>query len=182
MDNIDIRKSVNDFINRQIYKHLSPEILASIPDDKLEQAVVDYVTTKLSEPRNTLADVSILPTGFQIVYSTWVLEGEVNNGGFNQFFVNSSGQFADMALLSLKKLGALQHYVLLEKAIVIHDREKKSLPLRFLYSLRTLQAFLATYKYSSLDKCDEQFYELGDSLSKLRIQYIRANPGEFVGN
>ena len=182
MNNIDISKLVDDFKNRKIHKRLSLKILVTIPDNEIEQAIVDYVNTKLTNPRSMLSDFSNMSSGFQILFSTWVLEGEVNNGGFNQFFFNSSGQLADLALLSLKKLSAAKHYEVLEKAIAIHVQEKESCPLKKLYSMRTLKAFLASYKYSSLDKCDEEFNKLENSLSELRIQYIRAHPDEFIGN
>ncbi|HVM72932.1 MAG TPA: DMP19 family protein [Anaerolineales bacterium] len=182
MNIIDISKSVNDFKNRQIYKELTPEILATIPDNNLEQAIVDYIGAKLIDYRNTLAYVSNMPSGFQIIYSTWILESEVNNGGFNQFFINPSGQFTEMALMSLKRLNATKHYALLEKAIAIHTQEKESYPLKKLYSRKTLKAFVTSYKYSSLDKCDKEFYKHGDGLSKLRVQYIRENPSDFIGN
>src|SRR5262245_43693137 len=43
----DIEKSIEEFRNRTIYRELNPEILASIPDDMLEQAVIDYVVVKI---------------------------------------------------------------------------------------------------------------------------------------
>jgi hypothetical protein len=160
MNNFDISKLVNDFKNRQIYKQLSPEILATIPDNNLEQAIVDYVTANLTDYQSRLAGVSNMPSGFQIVYSIWIFEGEVNNGGFNQFFLNPSGEFAEMALMSLKRLNAIKHYAILEKAIAIHTQEKESYPLKKLYSRKTLKAFVASYKYSSLDRYDKEFFKL----------------------
>ena len=77
---------------------------------------------------------------------------------------NPYDQFAEMALLSLKRLDATEHYAILEKAIAIHTQEKESNPLKKLYSRKTLKAFVTSYKYSSLDKCDKEFYKLGGSL------------------
>ena len=55
----------------------------------------------------------------QIVYSIWWLEAEVNNGGFYQYFWNSSGDHAEVALRSLKKIGATKTASLLEQAIEV---------------------------------------------------------------
>jgi len=50
-------------------------------------------------------------------FTIWWLEAEVNNGGFQQYFWNSAGDHADVALKSLKKIGAYQTATLLEEAI-----------------------------------------------------------------
>lgn len=45
------------------------------------------------------------------------LEAEVNNGGFHQYFSNSSGNNAEMALSSLEAVGAEKMATILRKAI-----------------------------------------------------------------
>ena len=40
-------------------------------------------------------DMSVLSNSERIFYITQVLEMEVNNGGFSQFFYNSSGDFSN---------------------------------------------------------------------------------------
>ncbi|HXV08334.1 MAG TPA: hypothetical protein VD791_09915, partial [Burkholderiales bacterium] len=44
-----VASSIEEFKNRDIYKQLTPEVLAAIPDHKLEQAVVDYVHGKIGD-------------------------------------------------------------------------------------------------------------------------------------
>jgi hypothetical protein len=39
----EIENAIEEFENRTIYRELNPEILASIPDDKLERAILDHV-------------------------------------------------------------------------------------------------------------------------------------------
>jgi hypothetical protein len=174
---------MNEFNNRLIYEELSAEILSAIPDDKLEQAVIDYIWNKITDYRNELAIVSDLSPGLQMVYSTRRLEDEVGNGGFNQFFYNSSGQFTEMALKSFQLLGASEYVRILEKAIAIYVQETDSNPLlKELYSKGTIESFFATYELSSLDKCDDEFYALGNQLSDLRIKYVRSNTQEFTSN
>lgn len=55
----------------------------------------------------------------QAIYTIWWLEAEVNNGGFHQYFWNSAGDHADVALKSLNDIGATKTASLLEKAIDI---------------------------------------------------------------
>lgn len=181
MNDDDMEKYWEEFKNRRIYTELSVEILATIPDDKLEQAIMDYISTKATDYQTILSDVSNLSAGFQMMYSTWVLEGQVNNGGFNQFFFNSSGQFADMALRSLNLIGASDYYQILRRAIEIHELEKKNLMLQDLYKQGSLKAFSESYKLTHLGECDDAFYQLNDHLSELRINYIRSHPEDFVG-
>ena len=117
-----------------------------------------------------------------MIYSTFVLEGQVNNGGFNQFFVNSSGQFAEIAVLSCDLIGASDRAELIRKAIEIHEQEKGSAVLQSLYAQNTLEAFKQTYKLTKLGECDDAFYALNDHISELRLRYIRSHPEEFLGN
>lgn len=176
-------RMMNDFNSRLIYEELSTGILSSIPNDKLEQVVIDYVCTKITDYRDELAIVSNMSAGLQMVYSTRRLENEVGNGGFNQFFYNSSAQFAEMALESFRLLGASEYVRILEKAIALHIQETDSNPLlKELYSKGTIESFFATYELSSLDKCDDEFFALGNQLRELRIKYVRSHMQEFVSN
>lgn len=51
----------------------------------------------------------------QFYYNQW-LEREINNGGFNQFFFNSSGDFAHQTVQSLLSIGANRTADILQKA------------------------------------------------------------------
>lgn len=58
-----------------------------------------------------------LSTAERVVLSVEAIEREVNNGGFNQFFVNSSREFAPYAVESLNLIGCPQTAELCQKAI-----------------------------------------------------------------
>lgn len=178
----ELQQRIMEFRNRKIYTEFDPEILASIPDEKLEQAILDYVIDKSKNPRTELADISRLSAGFQIVYSTMMLEAEVDNGGFNQYFFNSSGKFADIALRSLKELNAVEYIDILQNAMAVHAKEKGNALLQKLFARRSLQAFSDSYKLTSLDECDRAFYAVKTDLSQLRISYIREHPDLFIGD
>jgi len=178
----ETEKLMDEFWNRIIYKELSLEILAAIPDDKIELAILDYIDTKISDYRVSFDVISSMPEGFQMVHSTTALETQVNNGGFNQYFYNPSGQYAEMALRSLKLIGATEYYEILQKAIETYMKEKENPELQNLYSQRTLEGFSESYKLTSLSEWDEKFYTLGERLGQLRIDFIRSKPQLFVGN
>jgi hypothetical protein len=50
-------------------------------------------------------------------YYNQSLEREINNGGFNQYFINPSGDFAHQTIQSLKAIGANTTADILQKAI-----------------------------------------------------------------
>jgi len=177
----DIKKSMEEFTNRTIYHELNAEILAGIPDDKLEQAVIDYVEIKIGDRyEREKVIVSGLSPGFMIVYATWGLDAEVNNGGFNQYFWNSTGEFAEEALAGFRAIEAPAHAALVSRAIEaerqVHGRIQE------LKASGTLEAFLESYKSNPLNELDDQFYALKEDISALRIAFIRAHPELFVGD
>src|SRR5262245_10548228 len=122
----DIQRRLDAFEGRKRYPFLTREILASIPDEELEQALIDHlldirIAERLKDDYEILAGLS---AGFRMLYSTWLLEAEVNNGGFNQFFWNSSGRFAREAVEGWKRIGAEQQAELTEEAIAIEAEER----------------------------------------------------------
>jgi hypothetical protein len=177
----EIEKALKEFDNRTIYRKLNPEILASIPDDKLEMAVLDYVGTKIDRRYEAeKAIVSRLSLGFMVVYATWGVEAEVNNGGFNQYFWNSAGMFADEAVAGYRAIGASSHADLLARAIKVERAERTRV--EAFKARGTLQAFSDSYESNPLNDLDRQFYELCEDPSALRTVFIRNHPELFVGN
>lgn len=117
-----------------------------------------------------------LSRGLRMLWSTLLLDGEVNNGGFNQFFFNNSGQFAMDAVEGFRLIGAEQHAQLTEEAIALFFKEAPKL--RRFWRPRTLQGFSESYRHTQSGELDRRYYALADP-SVLRVQYIRAQPSEF---
>ncbi|HXG65616.1 MAG TPA: DUF4375 domain-containing protein [Blastocatellia bacterium] len=176
----DLDRRIQGFMNRKKYPVLNEQILADIEDDELEQAIIDYVLDKIEGHYDKEYEiVTSLSEGFQAVYCTFFLEAEVDNGGFNQYFWNSSGEFATEALDGLRLIGANEHAALMEAAIKIYAKEE---PLHRRFRLEnTLEAFRESYKHTRLNEVDRRFYKL-EALSPKRIRYIREHPEEFRGD
>lgn len=68
--------------------------------DKLVE-IVDPITDKYLE-----SGFGCLNKKEFILFSVWMLETEVNNGGFNQFYYNSAGDIANEVVHSLNEIGA----------------------------------------------------------------------------
>lgn len=91
------------------------------------------------------------------------LEMEVNNGGFNQYFINSSGRNCFETLQLLKKNRKYKTATLLEEAIALINPRKLNED-QFLEKLRKNQVDeLYNEKISeSLNILDEKFYKYPD--------------------
>jgi len=175
-----ILNSVDDWKNRKIYKVLTKEILDSIPDDELEQIVFDNIYEIIGDDyKNELTNIKKLTNGQQGFWSTWIIEGEVNNGGFNQFYFNSSGQYAKMAEIGFKTIGAEKYAELTSRANNIYAENKERLEE---FDDGTMESFSESYKDNPLNKLDDEFYELENTekISDLRIKYIREHITEFT--
>ncbi|WP_409526003.1 DMP19 family protein [Nitrincola sp. MINF-07-Sa-05] len=104
-----------------------------------------------------------------VIYTIWWLEGEINNGGFHQYFWNSSGDDTALALNSLKKIGANYTASLLESAILIAFNGK--LPA----NRSDRQGLLEKDEGSKMDKLNEldsKFYEYVDDIESKVNEYV----------
>lgn len=90
----------------------------------------------------------------RVVFITQSLESEVNNGGFSQFFANSSGKFANELVSSFTEIKAYKTAEICKKAVEAYDELEED-------ELEEL-----------LDECDSRFYMYEDDLIKLNYNYI----------
>ena len=104
------------------------------------------------------------------------LEREINNGGFNQYFINSSGDNAHEAVRSLKEIGATKTADLLLQAIdqfpnkiVSKDRDERT---------RLVEQIEETAN-EVWDDLDQKFYKYEDDLNTLNIEYVKRNKDFF---
>ena len=161
------------------YPVLTLEILKGIPDDKLELEVMDHIQSKIGdnyEHEHTI--VAPLSKGLQMVYATVELEHEVANGGFNQYFWNSTGEFRNEALEGYKLLGAAEHERITAEAIGVYNVNQPKLDEA--KATGTLEAFSQSYKDNPLNKLDDRFYNLKEDTSAMRTKFIREHPEQII--
>lgn len=168
----------NELENRKVNLHLTPEILASIPEDNLEQAVMDYVIEKIAGDYDKEGEVlASVPVGVRALYLTWIVEGEVNNGGFNQYYWNSSGRYASAAVEAFEFFSATKHAELMREANQVHSIEAAQM--QKFKDRGSLEAFSESYNATKLGPLDNRFFGLKENLSALRIAKIRSSPELF---
>lgn len=169
---------VEEFDNRTVYTSLDPETLATIPDDWLVQAVVDFVASKLGDDITANRDrVDALPAAVRGVFATYWLEADVYNGGYNQYFWNPYGYWVRDAIAAYEDYGAVEHAVVTRKAVAIFLEESETH--REFREIGTLEAFSESYEATGLGDVNAEFWALTDPSSK-RVAYIRANPDKFT--
>lgn len=95
------------------------------------------------------------------------LEGEVNNGGFHQYFYNSAGDMTPEAIRALEIVGAFKMADIVKKAAQMFpsgmppkDRFDRQAVLLRLYP-----------KAEAFRELDEEFYDYPDKLSDLLTKY-----------
>lgn len=109
----------------------------------------------------------------RVFYITQTVEQEVNNGGFSQFFFNSSGNLSNEAADAFTKIGAFKTADICKKAVSVfggkvpQDREKRQ------------DALENADCDDFLDECDNSFYKYEDNLADLNYAYIMAHRDSF---
>lgn len=118
------------------------------------------------------ASLANLSAHEQKYFAVLLLEGEVYNGGFDQFFSNSSGDYYYIAVDGLTELGALSSLRLArEAADAIFGKRGPPVDRAERWRImngktRRLSEVLTRYRQSSrLERLDEQFWEDPDQLA-----------------
>ena len=162
-DSLDVQ--LDKFEAREKYSFFTRDILASIPDAEIEQAIVDYVYEYVlaGDGAGNHAAFKKLSPGFRAVYATIMLEESVNSGGFEQYFSEPESLYIEEAVKGFSLLGAASSSRIARRAMVIaRDSGKYGAALE------------------ELSRLDSGFYSTGESTGKLRIRYIRNNPSMFI--
>src|SRR5215217_5286736 len=104
------------------------------------------------------------------------LEREVNNGGFYQYFFNSSGDTANEVVKALKAIGANRTAEIVQKAL--DQFPDKEVP-RYRNARQHILEQIEELADPVWEDLSQQFFEYNDELNELNIQYIKANRNSF---
>ena len=175
-----LAQSVEAFKNRPIYKQLTEQIIDTTSDDNLLQLVFDNLSEK--QPTNYEKEYETVMSwnkSRQAIYMIWALEAEVNNGGYNQFYFNSSVQFYKHLPDALKLVGANKFADLTKLANDTFEKENSKITQ---HQDGTLEGFSKSYDDNPLNQFDDEFYDLykTENLRQIQVDYIRQNKKEFI--
>ncbi|MBN1216196.1 MAG: DMP19 family protein [Candidatus Lokiarchaeota archaeon] len=104
------------------------------------------------------------------------LEREINNGGFNQFFFNSAGDYSRNILTALKTIGSTFFLNIFERAIAMFPNSEVP------KDRNTRQEFLEKIEEEAnpiWEKLDREFYKYEEDIYSLMIDYIKNNINDF---
>lgn len=162
------------------YRTLTPELLAAISVDDIGSAIAQHVELRVGARQSDRPSaVAALPPGTRAVYTTWLVDLEVNNGGFNQFFFNPYGEFAGLALAGYELLGAEDYAAIMRAAIATREAERDRMSPY--YDAHTLEAFSESYQHTELGELDQRYYALGDGIYHAWAVFVRTRPDLLVG-
>ena len=110
------------------------------------------------------------------VLAVRVLIDQVNNGGFAQYFVNSSGEHWPDALAGLEAIGATNEVGLVQRAVGLFGPDKPSVD-----GQQRHQQLARVIKRNDkvLDPIDQDFYKEADDREVLLLRYIIAHAADF---
>ncbi|MDA0243664.1 MAG: DMP19 family protein [Chloroflexi bacterium] len=128
----------------------------------VEQALRGKPEMELSEPE-------------RVVLAVEAMEREVNNGGYNQFFGNSSGKFTGFLVRALELIGCPKVATISADAIAV-----LKLPEPFDADTVGLVAYeLSDESIEQLDKCDSRYYANDESIEQRLFAYIEEYQNEI---
>ena len=147
-------------------------LLSSMDTTHIMITIDDYISASLTSDDN----LSRLTQPQKNFYYIQELEGEVNNGGFNQYFFNSSGDYAHETISALKAIGAEKAIKLLQSAI---DEFPGHLVPKDRAMRQEILSKIESKAQKVWDKLDSEFYTYPDDLNALNIIYIKKNKKDF---
>lgn len=177
----DIANEIERLKNRVIHKELTIDIIDSYSDEDLLWVVFDNLSQNhANDSENEYETVMSWNKAKQAIYMIWELEMEVNNGGFNQFYFNSSGKFYKHLPDALILVGANKYANLCKQANETFEKENPKITQ---HQDGTIEGFSKSYENNPLNKFDDEFYDLYESedLEQLQVDFIRKNKMEFIG-
>jgi len=119
--------------------------------------------------------ITALPEHLQITYLIVLMDNQVFNGGFDQYFVNGYGLFATETIRALIKIGAKQKANLLEKAFKRINKDNDSDPVfrRRIFNKEILALFNDEKLEIFLEKLDDAYYESSEEIDELLATYLQ---------
>ncbi len=153
---------------------VSRATVAGLSDYDLTSAVMKNIYPYLSKGYE-LWDLNLTP-GQIAIYIAEYGEAEVNNGGFDQFFFNTSGDYAHELPDAFRRIGAPRKAALAERAIAVfpqgkcpRDREKRW----------EAMDKIPEADEKLWDKIDDEYYDTQEDIYDLGVNYVKEHPQEF---
>jgi len=111
-------------------------------------------------------------------YAVYELDNEVNNGGYLQYFDNSSGDLAYLIIKALKSINSNTVLEITKKAIGIYGKVPSRNQEERMNEISTMTN---DYENDLWDECDSFFYKIDDeNIASLLLDYVESNKQKFI--
>jgi len=151
------------------------DIDATLKTERRDQ-IITKIDIYLNKKCNYGQNIGKLNDSQRVLLIIENLEREVNNGGFHQFYINSSGNYANETIDALTRIGALKTAEIVRTAnsefkngLVPTDRGKRFSEVQN----------IAQKAEKNWSKCNLDFYEYEDNLTELLISFVIQHKNDF---
>lgn len=151
--------------------HTIDEVLAVSDQNKQIIALGDFVAA-----REDAAGYQNLTETEKYISGVYFYEAEVNNGGLDQYFFNSTGDRWKMTLAGLHKIGAHHAAEIFQNAVALFGPEGPAE--EGIKRQNQLQQFSDADREKEEQLTDE-FYKYEDNLSDLVTSYAKTHADDF---
>jgi hypothetical protein len=152
-----------------------PNLDSLLNSDNTNHSIIE-LDNFIGELCNYGDDMSELTEPQKLFYLNQNLEREVNNGGFNQYFINSSGDYAHETIPSLKEIRAYITADILQKAI--DQFPDKKVPKERNKRMEIVEQ-IEDIANEVWEELDQKFFEYEDDLNELNIEYVKKHKDFF---
>lgn len=187
---LKLRKTKSNIVveweNKVMSSKLNKELFSKANESEKADLLYYYIQKIELQGNYKKKNYLKLPIPLQIFGLIDSLEKEVNNGGFIQFFTNSTGEYVDETIESLSLIGAFHTKTLLEEAsktVIQHGkthqylkRQIENIPRNEIFNFKKL--LVDDQLMDKLSVFDTEFYKYTDPLSDLALNYFIDNQDE----
>lgn len=165
------RRKESLFLGQPKPKNLD-EIIKNFPEDaKFLISVGNVIFEKLEK-----VGFDGLTDGEKTFLCVTILRDEINNGGFDQFYFNSGGEYSVEAVGAFEKIGAADVADIVRRAnsVFLNGQPAKDRDAR----QKELDALTEAQK-NTLSQLDLEFYKYGEDIDKLLKQFVESHQNDF---
>ncbi len=130
--------------------------------EKDDLSLFEYIFEKLNKKSDYGSDPSSLNDKEKVFMSMALLEQEVNNGGFDQYFLNLEGKYNDILVSSAEAIKAYDIAEICKKALAVYAEHSEQEGI-----------------IEELSEYDDAFYKSKDPISELCVKYAKENKKYF---
>lgn len=113
----------------------------------------------------------------KVFFCIWTLEGDVNNGGFDQYFFNSWSEYSIETVDAFEKIGASKTAAIIRRANSVFG---SSGPAKDRQTRQKQLDSLPESAQEKLNGLDHEFYEYNEDIDKLLYEFVVKHDAKFL--